>query len=548
MLAAYKKIVKEAIASSRLDEDKLKKIKRAVAKVTGSGLAKNSDLLLTYREGLVKRLWKRSPKVEQLLVLKKTRTLSGVSVVAVLTRDLPCKSNCLYCPKEKAMPKSYLSNEPAVMRAVRLNFDPYLQVKKRMEVLERNGHDVSKIELIVMGGTFSHLPKKYRLFFITRCFEAVNDYRDGDYLRKRKVKAISEKDFSLEQLEKRLERAKKINITAPKRMVGLTLETRPDAINKQELIFFRKLGCTRVEMGVQNIYDDVLRLNRRGHDRKAIIEATRLLKEMGFKINYHIMPGMYGSSTRKDLKMFQELFGNPDFCPDMLKIYPCVVTKEADLYYFWKKGKYRPMSNKVLAKFLFKVKAQLPPWVRVTRLIRDIPTDSIAAGPNIPNLRMVLKNEGVRCNCIRCREVGRKERIEEKPYLRRTDYAASHGQEIFLEEVGGKNGERLYSFLRLRIPQAVLKNKKALVVDLDEAAIIRELHSYGAVVPIGKKAGVKGAEQHRGLGKALMKEAEKIVKKEFGLKRLAVISAEGTKEYYRRQGFKDGELYLVKEL
>ncbi|MBD3245370.1 MAG: tRNA uridine(34) 5-carboxymethylaminomethyl modification radical SAM/GNAT enzyme Elp3 [Candidatus Moranbacteria bacterium] len=534
---ALKEIISFLAKNKILNQEKLKTAKREISKKYQIPFLRNEEIRNYYLKLVKQGKIKKNPFIESLLVLKKTRTLSGVSVVAVLTKNFPCKNNCLYCPDEEKMPKSYLSNEPAVMRAIRLNFNPFYQVKKRIEVLLYNGHNASKIELIVMGGTFSHLPEKYQYYFIANCFWAANSFD-----KKTTSRPISLK-LDLTEIKTRLKKEQRKNASRTHRIVGLTLETRPDMINLLELIKFRQLGCTRVEIGVQSIFDHVLQLNNRGHSVKTTIKATRLLKDMGFKINYHIMPGLYGSSFKKDLKMFRQLFENENFQPDMLKIYPCVVTRNSGLYKLWKNKKFKPLTNNKLKKLIIEIKKIIPPYVRITRLIRDIPNESIIAGPNIPNLREVLKNKKVRCSCIRCREIGRAKPnfgFKTKPKLDRIDYKASKGREIFLQYVSARDN-LIHAFLRLRIP-----SKIKTVNELQDCAIIRELHSYGTVAPIGKK--IPETSQHKGYGKKLIKKAQTIAKKETRLSRLAVIAAEGTKDYYKAQGFRQGTFYMIKKI
>jgi len=410
------------------------------------------------------------------------------------------------------------------MRAISNQFDPYQQVKARLEALKNAGHPTDKIELIIIGGTWSFLPKKYQTWFIKRCFQACNENSKAKTLKK----------------------VQKINERAKSRIVGITIETRPDFINEKEIKRLRKLGVTRVELGVQSTEDEVLKLNNRGHQLKDTILATRLLKDAGFKICYHLMPNLPGSNLKKDEKMFRELFSNPDFCPDYLKIYPCLVLKEAPLYKLWKERKYRPYSIKKLINLLKKIKKIIPYWVRIQRLIRDIPSPSIVAGCKVSNLRQILANlskkEGWRCRCIRCREVKENYNPKEKLYLFKEDYPASGGKEIFLS-LESKDRKRLYSLLRLRIP-----GKKFLPIFkvLKEAALIRELHTYGKVHPLGKQKLI--LPQHRGLGKKLIKLAEKIAKNEFGLNKIAVISGVGVRDYYRRLGYRLRETYLIKKI
>jgi elongator complex protein 3 len=407
------------------------------------------------------------------------------------------------------------------MRAVLTKFNPYNQVKARLDSLKMTGHQTDKIELIVLGGTWSYYPKKYQEWFIKQCFQAANNNQDTRYKKQT------------------LQQAQKINETAQHRIIGLTLETRPDFINKEEIQRIRELGCTRVELGVQSIYDDILKKNNRGHDLKKIIEATKLLKDAGLKITYHMMPGLLGSNIKKDEKMFEELFKNPDFQPDQLKIYPCVVLKTAPLYKLWKNKKYKPYTDKQLIDLLTKIKAKIPPYVRIARIIRDIPSQSIVAGNKISNLRQLLEQKKVKCRCIRCREIRNSKFKIQNSKLMRKEYNASDGKEIFLSFEDTKN-DKILAFLRLRIT-----NNSTLPI-LKDCALIRELHTYGQVVAISEK--IKTAQQHKNLGKQLMEEAEKIAKNEFKFKKIAVIAGIGVREYYRKLGYKLKDTYMIKSL
>lgn len=513
--------------------DDLASLKRKVSKKFGLPIPSNVELLKAYHKLTKGKRIKRSKELEELLRKRKIRSLSGIVVISVLTKPYPCPGKCLYCPTQEGIPKSYLDNEPAVMRAVINNFDPYKQVKMRLKALKITGHPTDKIELIVIGGTWSYLPKKYQTWFIKRCFDACN-----------------------KKLAKTLKEAQRKNEKAKHRIIGITLETRPDFITESEIKRMRKLGATRVEIGVQSIYDDVLKLNRRGHNAKAIIQATRLLKDAGFKTCYHMMPNLPGSDLKKDKKMFQELFSNSDFQPDLLKIYPCVVLKEAELYKQWRAGKYKPYSDKQLTNLLKNIKKkEIPFYCRIQRLIRDIPSQSIIAGSKVSNLRQILaaesKKEGWRCKCIRCREVRENSNPKEELILFRENYNASGGKEIFLS-FEDKKRERLYALLRLRVPSfaKATENKpyrsKHFIPILQNAAIIRELHTYGQLVPISDKH--KIAAQHKGLGKKLIKEAEKIIKEEFSFEKIAVISGIGVRDYYRKLGYKLKDEYMIKEL
>lgn len=421
------------------------------------------------------------------------------------------------------MPKSYLSNEPAVMRAIGAKFDPFNQVTVRLKALQANGHPTDKVEIIVLGGSWSAYTKQYQTQFIKRCFDALNG--------------------PSKKLAKDLNQAQIWNETAKNRCVGLTLETRPDMITEQEIKRFRELGCTRVELGVQSIYDPVLKLNKRGHSVKQVIDATKLLKLAGFKVMYHMMPNLPGSTPAKDLKMFKELFKNPNFQPDLLKIYPCIVTKDAPLYRWFKQKKYKPYSEKQIKNLLIKIKQQIPYYVRLTRLIRDIPAESIIAGNKITNLRQIIHNEvpGI-CKCIRCREAGHHDgkwqMANGKLNLRIQKYHASDGIEYFLS-FESKDKKVLYAFLRLRINN----DGDNFIDELKNAALIRELHTYGQMAPLGKA----GIVQHLGLGKKLMAEAEIITRKN-KVKKIAIISGIGVRQYYKKLGYRLVGTYMVKNL
>jgi len=450
---------------------------------------------------------RKSAKLEILLRTRPIRSLSGIVNVSVLTKPYPCPGHCIYCPTQKGVPKSYLDNEPAVMRAILNQYDPYRQVKMRLKSLRNTGHPTDKIELRIIGGTWSFYPHKYQTWFVKKCFDACNGKSPAS-----------------------LKQAQKLNEKSKHRIVGLSIETRPDFINKKEIKRLRRLGVTRVELGVQTIYDDILKLNQRGHKIKATIQATKLLKDAGFKICYQMMPNLPGSNLKKDEKMFEILFTSPDFQPDLLKIYPCALLKEALLYQWWQKKKYRPYTANQLINLVKSIKKKIPYYVRIQRITRDIPSSSIVAGPaKISNLRQRVTGN---CRCIRCREVKENYNPKEKLYLFRQDYPASGGKEVFLT-FENKNRQKLYSLLRLR-----LTSRKSV--------IIREVHTYGQLRLIGKSSTV--SPQHKGLGKKLIKQAEKITKKEFGLKKISVISGVGVRNYYRRLDYRLENTDMVKKI
>lgn len=479
------------------------------------GYHRNIDLRDTYNAMIESGLVIENPDVEKLLITKKMRSLSGVSVITVLTKPYDCPGKCIYCPTEEDVPKSYLSNEPAVMRAILNKYDAKNQVLTRLDSLRRQGHPIDKVELIIIGGTFSYLPRDYQEEFVKCCFEALNGFDSIDLVE-----------------------AKKVNERAKSRCVGLTLETRPDYITEEEVAWFRFLGATRVELGVQSVFDDVLEKNARGHKVAETVKATKLLKDAGFKITYHLMPNLYGSDLEFDLKMFREVFENEDFKPDYIKIYPCMVMAGTPLEELYNKGDYHSYTDEELIKLISDVKKYVPYWIRIMRTIRDIPAQSILAGSKTSNLRQIVlanaKKEGWACNCIRCREARSDCPTDPKLFVEK--YRASAGEEFFLS-YEDDNRETLYSLLRLRL------TKNQFLPELTDAALIREVHTYGQEAEVGES----GETQHKGLGRKLIGEAEKIAK-ENNYSKIAVISGIGVREYYRKFGYElEGE-YMVKSL
>lgn len=522
-------IIMTAIRTKIKSEKKLFLIQKKAAEKYKVRLIPRPLLLATYKNLVSGKKIKENKLLFQFLRKRKIRTSSGIASVAVLTKFWPCPGKCIYCPSEKAMPKSYLSNEPAVMRAILADFDPQKQIDIRLRGFEVAGNSSNKIELIVMGGTFSALPKKYQLEFIIKCYKACNNYGRKSEIRSTKP----ETKANLKINEKELIKEQKKNEKSGHRIVGLTLETRPDYINKKEIDWFRKLGCTRVELGVQSIYDRILTKNKRGHLVDATINATKLLKDAGFKVSYHLMPNLYGSDFKTDIKMFKDIFSKQEFQPDLIKIYPCMLTKYSDLEKLYKQGKFIPYTDAELVKLMIAIKKNLPPYVRVQRLYRDIPGESIIAGSKLSNLRQILqekmKEKNISCNCIRCREIrhGNKKDV----FLSRIDYNASNGKEIFLQFVD--KDKRLYSLLRLRI-------------NFNNTAIIREVHTYGDLVEVGENKTEDA--QHKGLGRKLISEAEKIARDEFGIKKIAVIAGVGVRDYYRKLEYRLEKTYMTKRL
>ncbi|MBT6691566.1 tRNA uridine(34) 5-carboxymethylaminomethyl modification radical SAM/GNAT enzyme Elp3 [Candidatus Parcubacteria bacterium] len=491
-----------------------------------------ANLIVAYKNLIKKGKLKENRKFSELLIKRAVRTLSGVSVITVLSKPFTCPGKCVYCPSEPDMPKSYLSNEPAAARAKMNLFDPMRQVTMRIQALLNNGHQVDKLELLVLGGTWSVYPVKYQDEFIRDCFFAANTFGDT---KKRHAKSLEEEQ--------------KINEDTKYKIIGLTLETRPDFVTAAEIKRMRHLGCTRVQIGIQHTDNKILDKIQRGHDLQSSIEATRLLKETGFKVDHHYMPDLPGSSPDKDLKMFKYVFESSDLQPDQIKIYPCIVNEYSELHKWYQDGKYKPYSEKDLSDLLMKIKLLTPPYVRINRLIRDIPEESITAGNKITNLRQYLqqglKKQNKACQCIRCREVkGDTTGIAQAELVTR-EYKSSRGREIFLS-FESPDRQKIYAFLRLRLNENSQQN---IFEELKGASIVRELHVYGKMIPTyGEGLDDETSQtQHSGFGKKLMAEAEKITRAN-KLNKVAVISGIGVRNYYKKLGYTLEGTYMTKNL
>jgi len=487
--------------------------------------------------------------------IKPGRSLSGVTPLAVMMKPFNCPGECVYCPLELNMPKSYLSDEPAAQRAKNLDFDPLAQVEQRLTQLRQNGHPTDKLEIIVIGGTFSAYPDDYKIEFITRIYEACNGQSrhlggvtcgatiPGVVSSRGETFAVG--GVKRSDLLTRLEEAQRKNETAKQRIVALSVETRPDWVTEAEVKLIRRLGVTKIQLGVQAIDEEIARLTKRGHGEAEVAQATRLLRNAGMKICYHLMPNLPGSSPEKDIEMSRLIYSDRRFKPDYVKIYPCMVIAGTELFRMWQRGEHRTYSDEELKFVLKEISALTPPWVRVDRLIRDISRKWVAAGTVRTNFRQVVEEELIKegrpCRCIRCREVGgRKAELDTANCeLGEIEYATAGGREVFFSFE--KEG-RLYALLRLRLPY---KRERVLFPELRGAAIVREVHSYGQAMGLSKRG--KGKTQHRGLGKRLLEVAEKNAS-EKGYEKMAVISAIGTREYYRKLGYRQDGLYMVREL
>jgi elongator complex protein 3 len=452
--------------------------------------------------------------------MKPVRTLSGVTTVTVLTKPYPCPGKCIFCPTDVRMPKSYLPDEPGARRGLEHAFDPFSQVQSRLEALNAVGHPLDKVELLILGGCWSSYRRDYQEWFVRRCFDALNGVE---------LPALKQ--------------AQAYNETAPSRNVGLVVETRPDHITVEQLAWLRRLGVTKVQLGVQSLDDHILELNQRGHTVADSRRAVDLLRAAGFKIVLHWMPNLLGATPASDRLDFVRLWDG--FCPDELKIYPNQLLENTELYQVWQRGEYRPYSTAELVQLIADVKTIIPRYCRVNRVIRDIPSNYVVDGNRRTSLRQDIQNElkrrGVACQCVRCREV-RDHKVDlQSLELNDLEYSAGGAQEHFLSYV--TPDDRLAGFLRLSLPGP--NSPVTDLSDLDAAAIIREVHIYGQSLPVGAEE--QGAAQHIGLGSRLIQYAQDLALSQ-GYKRLAVISAIGTQRYYQRLGFQHGELYMLKEL
>lgn len=527
---------------------------------------------------------------------KPVRTLSGVTPLTVLTKPFPCPGTCIFCPNDIRMPKSYLADEPGAQRAEKNAFDPYLQSYMRLNTYHNLGHSIDKIEIIILGGTWSFYPETYQIWFVKRILDALRDFGKGIDRREEVAAALSERSmFAGEPVSNvtiqgaqmmtsynqtvqaiyaeeiyrsrgmadeiasgirqrgivdeyatwdELEAAQRENELAACRAVGLVIETRPDHISEAEVIRVRRLGCTKVQIGIQSLSDRVLAMNKRGHDVAATRRAFRLLRKAGFKIHAHWMPNLYGSTPADDLDDYERLFSDRDFKPDELKIYPCSLIESAELMRQYQAGDWQPYTHDELLELLVDCFKLTPEYCRLTRVIRDIPGTDIVDGNKVTNFRQLVERElegrGEGSVDIRAREIGVKPVRAGDLRLDETSYESSAGAEIFLQYITAERD--IAGFLRLSLPAA---NEEPLVEELRGAAMIREVHVYGLALGIGREQ--RGRAQHAGLGKRLIDRAAEIAAAR-GCRRLAVISSIGTREYYRARGFFDGALYQFRDL
>jgi elongator complex protein 3 len=515
------------------------------------------------------------------LTMKPTRSISGVTTVTVLTKPFACPGKCVFCPNDIRMPKSYIATEPGAQRALYNRFSPYLQVHNRLKAYKNIGHPTEKIELLILGGTWSYYTEKYKLWFIHECFRAMNDFAEEKYITEdtpieRNIKEelkndvneivrekvgdkpynqlivskeynevfkkniVNERDITWEDLE----RLQDENSRGKCRCVGLVLETRSDVINEKETHMLRRLGATKIQIGIQTLDDEISEMNKRGEVKSQIVNAFRLLRAAGFKIHAHIMPNLYGATIEKDLEVYKELFSSPDFKPDELKIYPTSIIKNTELHKYWQEGKYQPYTTEELITLLASMMEATPEYCRLTRVIRDIPGTEIEGGNITTNLREAvefkLKREKRANPNIRAREIKGKSVTLDDLTLDILEYEASGSTEYFLQYI--TKDREIAGFLRLSFPK---EQANPITNELDNCSMIREVHVYGPSLELGKDS--SGQAQHLGLGTKLIEKAKELAKAK-GFKKLAVISSIGTREYYDKRGFKLEKLYQIASL
>jgi len=520
---AYREIISRILALPPGDEATVRMAKIDICRKYGlSVVPKNSAILAA-------ALPEEHESLRRILMVKPSRTLSGVAPVAVMTSPAPCPhGKCLPCPGGPDhpfhSPQSYTGEEPAAKRAREHDFDPFRQVQARLLQFEILGHRVEKVELIVMGGTMTARPVEYQQEFVSRCIEAMNTYPGG-------VPAAEAPDIRV---------VEDANENCAIRCVAITFETRPDWCRKEHIDRMLDFGVTKVELGVQHVDDDILLYNRRGCTVADTVEANTLLRDAGMKVGFHMMPNLPGSDMESDRQMFETIFADPRFRPDFLKIYPTLVTPGSEIEEHWKQGKYFPYAEDELVDLVAYAKSLVPEYTRLQRIQRDIPAKLIVAGSKHSNFRQLAKNRliqsGKHCRCIRCREIGRLPSLAESS-IQVLEYAACGGTEHFISAV---SDDSLIGFARLRFPSQTYRP------ELENAALLRELHVYGSLVPVGKDA-VSEEWQHRNFGKELLLRAEEIARGA-GFRHLAVMSGIGVRPYYRRQGYERRGPYMSKEL
>lgn len=516
--AVLLELLEQLAAHPDLSNDAYLRIVNGYARATGRHFSK-SELVDGYRQLVAAGKMPENRELFLRLQRKPVRTHSGVAPVTVLTKPFPCPGECIFCPTFEKLPKSYVPGEPGAQRALQNGFDPYRQTQSRLRGFQATGHNTAKVELLILGGTWSSYPREYQEWFVQRCLDAMNG-RDSESLAE--AQALNERSMY--------------------RNVGMVIETRPDAVSPREVAHLRRLGVTKVQLGLQSLDDHILEINKRGHTVAEMRQAVRTLRGAGFKIVLHWMANLYGDTLESDYEDFQRLWSDPAIRPDELKIYPNSLLKETELYRdYYLKGLYQPYTEEELVALIARCKPHVPRYCRINRIFRDIPSPNIVEGNKKTNLRQLVQNHmaehGMTCQCLRCREVRRQEIDPDQLRLNILPYDTDINREVFISYV--TPDDKVAGFLRLSLPNS------ADVIPIHEikgAAMIREVHVYGPALGIGRDS--RGEAQHLGLGTKLIAEAKRLAYAE-GFRELAVIAAVGTREYYRKLGFALGELYMT---
>jgi elongator complex protein 3 len=549
-------IINSALSSKMRDKNDFQKIQNEIYKryKLSKPLA-SIEILDRYNERIKSWELQENNTFKKILRKRWVRSLSWVTVISLLTKFFGCPGKCVYCPTFEWLPKSYIPHEPAVMRAELNKFDPILQVHSRLRGLEVTGHKIEKNDVRIIGGTWSFYPLNYQEEFIKSIYDAFNTY---DVMKEQ----IEETDFSRDKFagfklqqwylqfkSETLEEAKKRNETVRCRVIGIAIETRPDWLNVEEIIRLRKYGVTRVEIGYQTTIDEINEINKRGHGNKESMEATRLLKDAGFKVVAHMMPNLLWSNPELDKKSMNEVFENSWFRPDELKIYPMVVTDKAELTQIWKDGWFEAYDDETLIELMCELEAMVPEYIRINRTYRDIPASEILHGSTLSNLRQIveerLESRGHRMVEIRAREIKGKDNNPEEAVLHTYEYEASLWKEYFMTYEDPKD-RTIFSLLRLRIPSQYFTKEKHFIEDLEGCALIREIHTFWDQLSIWEAGSTFG--QHIWFGKKLIIEAERIAKEKYGIQKMAVIAGVWVRQYYEKRGYTLKWEYMIKEL
>lgn len=510
-------------ALENVEPDDLVKVLRRHPRPDG-GLYRKSELVAAYQYQVRTQERPADDRLLQRIRMKPVRTLSGVTPVTVLTKPWPCPGKCIFCPTDVRMPKSYLHDEPGAMRAEQHGFDPHEQVRSRIDAFEANGHSAEKIELLVLGGTWSSYPRDYQERFLRRCFDAMN-----------------------ERASNSMAEAHAWNETTRRRNVGMVLETRPDHVDADEIRWLRSLGCTKIQMGAQSLDDRVLRMNKRGHTVQQMRDAMIRLRAAGFKLVLHWMPNLHGATIEGDREDFARLWSDDALRPDEIKIYSTQLLENAELYEVWERGEYTPYDEADLIDLILDCKEMVPEYCRINRVYRDIPGDNVVEGTRLTNMRQVIQDrmrrEGRACRCIRCREVKGQspETVVENARVYRTTCSEEHFLSFETPD------DRLAGYLRLSLPErpGEALGESLGMKALEGAAIVREVHVVGPAQELGQRDGARA--QHRGLGRRLLERAEAIAR-DAGFERMAIIASVGTRDYYRARGYELDDTYMTRRL